>query len=170
MSKVHKHLYNAKEVKEERKRLYGLQEGVDPILGTTIKYEESVCDHSHVTHNTRAAIHRQSNSFEGRVYNAYVRGLKWLTDLPLPDILRNLATYLEQDYSNNPYHSDWIKAVSSKFNALNEKQKASVLKDMALPEGKNGKERKEEFRKGVLSRRYTLTQIENILRKEKDGK
>ena len=158
-----KQLYTTKEIREERLRLYNLQKGIDPILKQHVEFDTTTCDHDHFKHNTRAALHRQTNSFEGRVVNAYIRGLRWLTDLPLPDILRNLAEYLEKDYSNNPYHPDALKACQSKFNALDEKSKSAVLKDMALHDGKNGKERKEIFRSGLLSRKYTLTQIERIL-------
>ena len=91
--------------------------------------------------------------------------------MPLPELLRKIADYLELPQDKRYVHPNWVKACQSKFSALDEKSKAAVLKDMALHDGKNGKERKEIFRSGLLSRRYTLTQIENILRKEvKDGK
>lgn len=165
--KSNKQLYTTKEVKEERLRLYNLQKGIDPILKQHVEFNTTTCDHDHFKHNTRSALHRQTNSFEGRVVNAYIRGLRWLTDLPLPDILRNLAEYLEKDYSSNPYHPDALKSCQSRFNALNEKSKTNVLHNMALPDGKNGAERKDIFRKGLLSRRYTFTQIEHIIQKEK---
>jgi hypothetical protein len=83
--------------------------------------------------------------------------------MPLPDLLRKIADYLELPQDKRYVHPSWLKTCQSKFNALDEKSKSTVLKDMALHDGKNGKERKEIFRKGLLSRRYTLTQIERIL-------
>lgn len=164
-----KHLYTPKDVAQERHRLYILQEGVDPILKEKVPYESTTCDHDHTLQNTRAALHRQTNSFEGRVTNAYKRGLAWLTDLALPDILRNLADYLEVDYSNNPLHSSWIKALSTKFNTLSEGQKKEVLKGLARQEGNNSKERKETFRKALLSRQFTMTQVEDLIQRAKKG-
>ena len=163
-------LYNSKEVAEIRKKLYNEQEGKDALTGLTLDYSQAVCDHDHKTQYVRGIIHRQVNAVVGKVENMYIRYIKWWCTMPLPELLRKIADYLELPQDKRYVHPNWLKTCQSRFNALDEKQKASVLKDMALPDGKNGKERKEEFRKGILSRRYTLTQIENILRKEKDGK
>ena len=162
-----KHLISTKDVLQERRRLYDLQQGVDPILKEKIEFKDSCCDHSHVTQHTRAALHRQSNAFEGKVFNAYKRCLGWLTDKPLPDILRNLADYLEEDYSDNPYHPQWIKATVTKFRSLNEEMKKHVLKGMARPEGANSKERIETFTKALKSGQFTMTQVEDLMKRAK---
>lgn len=165
------HLYNTKEVAETRKKLYEEQGGIDKLTGIPLEYKDSVTDHDHKTQYVRGIIHRQVNAVVGKVENMYIRYIKWWCSIPLPELLRKIADYLELPQDKRYVHPSWLKACQSKFNALDEKSKAAVLKDMALHDGKNGKERKEIFRKGLLSRRYTLTQIENILRKEvKDGK
>jgi hypothetical protein len=161
------HLYTTSDIKNERKRLYELQKGIDPILEQEFDFRESTCDHDHVTQHTRAALHRQSNAFEGKVFNAYKRCLGWLTDKPLPDILRNLAEYLEKDYSNNPLHPHWVKSTVTKFRALNEEMKKHVLKGMARPEGLNSKERIETFDKALKSRQFTMTQVEDLMKRAK---
>lgn len=93
--------------------------------------------------------------------------MKWWYNGTLSDFLRQCANYIEQPQDDRYIHDNWLKVCQSKFNALNEKSKTAVLHSMALPDGKNGTERKEIFRKGLLSRRFTLTQIEHILQKEK---
>ena len=93
-------LYTQNDVKRVRDELVKKQKGIDPVLKEPFK-EVPCLDHDHTTQHVRAALNRNVNAFAGLVFNAYKRCLHWLTDKPLPDILRNLATYLEQDYSNN---------------------------------------------------------------------
>lgn len=157
------HLYNTKEVAETRKKLYEEQGCIDKLTGLPLEYKDSVTDHDHKTQYVRGIIHRQVNAVVGKVENMYIRYIKWWCTMPLPDLLRKIADYLELPQDKRYVHPNWVKACQSRFNSLDEKSKAAVLKDMALHDGKNGKERKEIFRKGLLSRRYTLTQIERIL-------
>ena len=159
-------LYTATDVKKEKQRLLKDQRGIDPILKEEIQEKDAVCDHCHVTQHTRAALHRQTNAFEGLVFNAYKRCLEWLTDKPLSDILRNLADYVEKDYSNNPYHNGWVKRVSVDFNKLKESSKDNVLVQLGQPKGSNAKQRKELFRKAVLSRKFGYEMLKSILEKE----
>lgn len=164
-------LYNAKDKKEVRQLLLKEQNGLCALTGLPIDESKAVLDHCHNNHFVRGVLHRSVNSCLGVFENAWKRHMKWWYNGTLSDFLRECANYIEQPQDNRYIHDNWLKACQSKFNALDEKSKAAVLKDMALNDGKNGKERKEIFRKGLLSRRYTLTQIENILRKEvKDGK
>lgn len=163
-----KHLYTPKDVKKERERLYKEQEGVDPILKEVIDLKDTCLDHDHITQKVRCVLHRQTNAFEGRVVNAYKRNLAWLTDLPLPVILRNLAEYLERDFSDAAIHPSWTKVVMTKFNSLSEGQKKTALQSLASPVGENSKQRKELFRKILLSRKFTLTQIEHVINSAKE--
>lgn len=156
------HLYSPKDVKIVRDRLILEQGGIDPILKE--KFVETVClDHDHSTQRVRSALNRNVNAFEGKVVNAYTRCLSWLTDVPLPVILRNLADYLEQDYSQNPYHPGWIKDTQSKFNRLSEKDKARVLGEFGITDCKNSNERKESFRKIIMSRKYTYEYLKGVV-------
>jgi hypothetical protein len=120
-------------------------------------------DHSHDTQHCRAALHLQTNAFEGLVFNAYKRCLGWLTDIPLPDILRNLANYLEQDYSSNAYHNGWLKKVKTIFNSLTAYQQNVALDLLAHEHGTNAKERKSLFDKIVLDRELGFDKIQPIL-------
>jgi hypothetical protein len=157
-------LYTATDIKRERKRLLESQQNIDPILKEVIQEKDAVCDHCHVTQHTRAALHRQTNAFEGLVFNAYKRCLEWVTDKPLSEILRNLADYVEADYSDNPYHNAWLKRVSIDFNKLKESDKDRVLIVLDQPKGSNAKQRKELFRKAVLSRKFGYEYLNLIIK------
>lgn len=162
-------LYTRDEITNEKQRLLKEQRGVDPILKEEIQEKDAVCDHCHVTHHTRAALHRQTNAFEGLVFNAYKRCLEWLTDKPLSDILRNLAEYVEKDYSNNPYHNGWVKRVSIDFNKLKEPSKDAVLQSLGQPKGSNAKQRKELFRKSVLSRQFGYEFLKDLIKEKSNA-
>lgn len=162
-----KSLYTTKDVKDVRDKLANLQNGIDPILGEPFK-EVIVCDHDHVTQHVRAALNRNSNAFEGLVFNAYKRCLSWLTDKPLPDILEGLAHYLRQDYNENPYHNGWIKKAKTKFNALSERQKDKVLVDLGYEKGANSKQRKDIFAKVVLDRKLGYDTIREAIQSAKE--
>ena len=155
-------LYTQKDITTFRTELAKAQKNIDPI--TQEKFVDAVAlDHDHVSMKCRAALNRNSNSFEGVVTNAYLRYMQWLTDKPLTDLLRNLADYLEKDYSKNPIHPGWIQDCKSQFHKLNEKQKQICLESMKLPIGLNSKERKETFRKALLSREYDYTSVKLII-------
>ena len=160
-------LYTASDVKQVRKKLYDAQQGVDPILKEKIEFSESVMDHDHTSQHCRAALHRQSNAFEGICVNAYRRCLQWLTDKPLPEILRNLATYLEQDYSENPYHNGWIKRVTTDFNKLKESEKDQVLELLGQSKGTNAKQRLGYFKSAILSKSHGYEVIRNSINQVK---
>ena len=157
-----KSLYTPAEIKAERERLVKLQKGIDPILKEPF-CETIALDHSHETQHVRAALNRNTNSFEGLTVNAYKRCLQWLTDVPLPVILRNLATYLEQDYSNNPYHNGWLKRVKTDFKKLNAQQQGTVLKELGSASGSNGTERLKLFTAKILDRSLGYDIIKNAI-------
>jgi len=138
-------------VKEFKEQLIKAQNGIDPILNEPFK--ETVClDHDHFSQHCRAALNRNTNAFEGLVVNAYKRCLSWLTDKPLPEILRGLALYLEKDYTSNPYHPSFLKKLKTEFNKLSASQQNEVLKSLGSTPGSNPKIRKELFAKIVIQR------------------
>lgn len=164
---ANKNLFTTAEVKEERKRLYELQSRIDPILQKVVEFNDTVCDHDHVSQNTRAALHRQVNAFEGKITNAYIRYLKWLTDKPLPEILRNLADYLEQDYSTNPYHPGWIKRVTTDFRKLKAKEQLDVLAELGYNAVKPN-DRVVTFQKAIKSKKFSFEQIKGFINEVKE--
>lgn len=161
------HLYTPKDIKEVRDRMVKEQGGIDPILKE--EFSETVClDHDHSTQQVRAALNRNVNAFEGKVVNAYTRCLSWLTDTPLPEILRNLADYLERDYSGNPIHSGWLKASQVQFNKLSEGSKKAVLASLGSEVGGNSTERKKLFQKALMTRKWTYEGVLQIINKAKE--
>jgi hypothetical protein len=89
-----------------------------------------------------------------------------LTDKPLPEILRNLADYLEQDYSQNPYHPSWMKRCLTDFNKLREQQKDRVLLVLGQEAGKNAAERKKLFQKAMLTRQFGYAIVQAAIQQE----
>lgn len=163
------HLYNPKDVKRIRDEFVKKQNGIDPILKEPFK-EVAVLDHCHSSQHVRAALNRNCNAFEGKVVNAYVRCLKWLTDKPLSEILRNLADYYEDQervMHKNPLHPAWIKRVNIEFNKLAEGSKRSVLKELGQPEGGNGTERKKLFQRAILTRQFTFEGLKEMIERNK---
>ena len=152
-------LYSSKDVEVVRNALQKQQQGIDPITKEVIKANQAVLDHCHDSQKVRAAISRQSNSWEGLVFNAYKRCMSWYTEKSLPELLRNLADYLEQDYSENPHHPGWIKKVKTEFNKLSEGAKDRALKNVGSVSGKNSAERKKLFDKVIKTKQFTFRQI-----------
>lgn len=163
-----KSLFTAAEVKKFKEEQIAKQKGIDPILQQPFPNGTICQDHSHSTQHCRGALHLQTNAFEGKVINAYTRCLKWLTDVPLPALLRNLAIYLEQDFSSNPYHTGWQKSVRTEFNKLNAKQMDEVLVSLGSSKGNNSTSRKQLFSKLVLDRSLGYDTILSVINKAKE--
>jgi len=163
-----KHLYNASDVKKVREVLLKEQGGKDLVTGLSLDLKDAVTDHSHQTHYVRGIIHRQVNSFIGKAENNFNRMIRWWYNGTLPDFLRKVADYLDKEPDMRYIHPGWLKACGTRFASLSEGQKKEVLKGLARPEGSNAKERKTLFRKALLSRQFTLTQIEDLISKVKD--
>ena len=81
------------------------QSNTCPILKQYIDFDSSVMDHKHKTKAEklgedgkgllRGVIHRQANVFEGKIARLYKRTGLHKFDISLPDLLRNLADYIE---------------------------------------------------------------------------
>jgi len=93
------------------------QNKICPILKQKIEYKDAVIDHKHITKKEiqesklgkdgkgllRGSLHRQANSWEGKVTNAFKRyGLHKL-NISLPEALRNLADYIENPPMEQKY-------------------------------------------------------------------
>ena len=93
-----------------REKLHKEQDETCPILKQKFPVEEMVIDHQHKKSSdpigldggglVRGCIHNQANVIEGKITNTYKRyGLHKFIELP--ELLRNIADYLEQE--NLPY-------------------------------------------------------------------
>lgn len=114
---------NTKELKELRFKQWQKQKGVCPIFKSVIPYCDVVFDHKHKTKAEkigedgkgllRGVIHNLANIFEGKIVRVYKRyGLNRY--IALPDLLRNIAFYLE----NPPMEPKYIHPKERTFELL----------------------------------------------------
>jgi len=162
-----KHLITTKDVAEVRKKIYEEQAGIDKLTGLPLEYKDAVLDHNHKTMYVRGVLHRQSNAVLGKIENMWKRYLAWWYSGTLSEFLRGCADYIETKDDVRFVHPHWIKAMLTKFRALNEEMKKHVLKSMARPEGSNSKERIATFDKALKSGQFTMTHVESIINKTK---
>jgi hypothetical protein len=158
-----KHLYNPKDVTEVRKKLLKEQDNLDPVTGYPLEFKDSVTDHDHDTQFVRAVIHRQVNSFIGKLENNFTRMIKWWYTGTLSEFLRQCADYLEKDHPTDYLHPAWLKKCQTQFNKLPEGSKRAVLSSLGQVDGRNGTERKTLFRKALLKREHTFEQVMSLL-------
>ena len=95
------------ELKDVRERLHTEQNGVCPILKIEMSLSDAVVDHKHVKKGEtigdngvgliRGCIHKNANTVEGKILSSYRRYGIEKTGVSLPEFLRNLADYLEQE-------------------------------------------------------------------------
>lgn len=136
------------ELKPLREKLHKEQKGICPILKQKFDIIDFVLDHQHkrvgdpIGENgdglVRGCIHNQANVIEGKITNTYKRyGLHKF--ISLPELLRNLADYLEQD--NLPYIHPSEKAKDKKLKkrSYNTLKKAYSGKAKFPPYPKSGK-------------------------------
>lgn len=74
----------------------------------THKAVSPVLDHDHKSGDCRDVISLNANSWIGRVENSWFRFCDKHTQITLPEALRNLADYLEKDYSSMPEHPEFV--------------------------------------------------------------
>ena len=152
-------LYTPSDIARVRDILLKEQEGLCKITLVDIKKSgrTAVLDHRHDSEQlVRAVLEREVNAFEGLVTNAYRRCLSYWLPTPLPQVLRQLAAYLEGseiEPEKRWRHTGWMKKLSVMFNSLTAKQKQQVLEQLGFTEcGKNDTERKKLFTKALKNK------------------
>ena len=115
----------------------------------------------------RGVLHRQTNAFLGKLENAYIRYIKWWYVGTLSEFLRGCADYIEKEHPKDYLHPAFIKSLQVQFNKLNEKQKQNVLSYFGEDKGCNGNQRKVIFKKFILKRTHSMTEILDVIKKEK---
>ncbi len=155
---MRKRLKNSKEAAKYRQELLKSQKGLDPIIKE--KVQDPVLDHNHKgEQECRAVLDRTVNSFEGKVQNAFDRYIKHLTDKDLPTVLRNLADYYEQDYTETHIHHTALTVDVKKFKNLPAAQQCSVLESFGVVPESNTAKRANQARKLIKSGDLDMTQI-----------
>lgn len=77
------------------------QQGLDPITG--LKIVNPCLDHSHDTGVCRMVLERETNAWEGKVYNSWKRYMRY-RGVSLETALSGLLRYYATDFSCNPIH------------------------------------------------------------------
>lgn len=151
-------LKNAEKAAEFREKLLADQGGKDPILGIDIT--NPVLDHQHFPpYNCRQVLQSEVNAFEGKIYNAYRRYLKHLSNQPLPEVLRALATYLEGDYSEKPKHHTAIQDELRPFKRANAETQIRILNELSIEPAKNTSKRVRQMRAAILAGQITFEEL-----------
>jgi hypothetical protein len=88
----------ASKLPEYRERKLVEQGGRDPITGWNIPPDKAAADHCHVTGMHRAILGSWTNSRLGKIENA---AKAMGTGLPIPEVLRRCAAYIEY-FNSNP--------------------------------------------------------------------
>jgi len=127
---------DARQIAALRERLIVEQGGLDPILGEPLR--KPCLDHDHFDGKCRGVLSQCVNTFEGYVLKAWMKYVAAYTDTSLSTALRNLADYLEQDFSSYPIHGGY-KDDMLKFlrRCTNEKiiERAKQDLDLDIPAG-----------------------------------
>ena len=89
---------SASKLPEYRAEQLAKQHGKDPITGWNITADKAAADHCHTTGMHRAILGSWTNSRLGKIENA---AKAMGTGLPIPEVLRRCAAYIEY-FDKNP--------------------------------------------------------------------
>lgn len=141
-------LKNSKDAADYRNKLLKEQDYIDPITKEKIQKGSEVLDHAHYgEQRCRGVLARECNSWEGKVTNAFNRYMKHLTNKPLPEILRNLADYLEQENDSKPIHHTALGLDVKKFSRKPADEQKQILQSFDVEPESNQKKRANQARK-----------------------
>ena len=145
-------LYTVKDTKRVRESLLKNQNNKDACTNLELSPKDSCLDHVHDSEQlVRGVLHRQVNSYIGKLENNFTRMLSWWYPKTLPEFLEEAADYLRKN--TLPYrHLNWMKKLKTEFNKLSASQQNEVLKTLGSITGSNPKTRKELFAKVVMDR------------------
>ncbi|AGZ17597.1 endonuclease VII [Escherichia phage 4MG] len=96
---------DARQIAAFREKLILEQGGLDPVLGEPLR--KPCLDHDHFDGKCRGVLSQCVNTFEGYVLKAWMKYVSAYTETSLSTALRNLADYLEQDFSGYPIHAGY---------------------------------------------------------------
>lgn len=123
-----------------------------PILKLSGKEFLPVVDHDHSTGRIRGVISNEANALLGKIENFY-NSRCGKVSRPLPDVLRELAEYLERD--QGPFHPIGLRQRTKRFSRSSVKiQEASMkavgVSPQEITECKNAKQRTKLFRQNLI--------------------
>lgn len=109
-------LKNSNDVKEHRDFLIQQQNGLCAV--TQEPLVSPVVDHDHLNFNTRGCLSSFVNMVEGRYFKYFMKYVNKHTDLTYPEFLIKLGDYLNQDFSDNPWHFMSVDKIYKRLNYL----------------------------------------------------
>ena len=98
-------LKDSKEIAALRKEMSEEQGGLDPVLGEPLR--KPVLDHDHADGHCRGVLSQCVNTWEGYITKYWMKYVAEYTDCSLSEALRRMADYLENDYSDLPFHKNY---------------------------------------------------------------
>lgn len=127
-------ILKSKDLKVKREELLKLQQGLCKL--TNLPSLNFVLDHDHKDGHIRGVLDREVNQFLGKLESNYIRFIKWkFPNLSLQQLLYNIILYLNQDYSNNEYHPNYVNKMLRKFSNLKSELQKKVLEEVnVVPE------------------------------------
>ena len=159
-------LYTQADIKRIRQLLYKEQNGMCALTKLPVEFSDVHLDHNHDSEQlVRGVLHKAANMSLGKIENIATRYLYWYP-YTLPEFLRQVADYLEQEKDTRYRHVDWQKRVRAMYNKLNAQQQNNVLITLGSTKGANPKTRKELFGKVVLDRNLGYNVIVETIEKE----
>ena len=163
-------LYTAADVKKVKALLYDEQGGKCALSGVAVKLSDCHTDHAHDEEQlVRGTLYKQSNMGLGKLEGLWTRYLAYWYPGTLSDFLRQAAEYLERPKDTRFRHNGWIKKIGTEFNKLKEPSKDAVLQALGQPKGSNAKQRKELFRKSVLSRQFGYEFLKDLIKEKSNA-
>jgi len=160
-------LYTVKDVQRVRELLLKQQDNLDACTLLDMPTKQACLDHMHDDEQlVRGVLHRQVNSYIGKLENNFVRMLAWWYNGDLPTFLEQAADYLRREPL--PYrHPNFLKKLKTLFNSLNASQQNQVLDKLGSSQGSNPAKRKELFSKVILDKSKGFQYIRDVINKVK---
>jgi hypothetical protein len=117
-----------------------------------VEYKTSnwVVDHNHTSGLVRGVVSSEGNALLGRIENAFKRLSRGAKEASLPTILRNMASYLEQD-DLQLLHPEGFRQLYKRFYSLSKDLQLDILLKFGtnrddISKCKNAKERTELYK------------------------
>lgn len=126
---------------------------VCPLLGVPAKW---VVDHDHASGFIRGVISSEGNCLLGRIENAYLRLSKGAKMLPLAQVLRNMADYIERPHTG-VMHPEGTRQLCKRFQRATKEEQVRMLREVgittaAIKSLKNSVDRRKVFRKVITGK------------------
>jgi len=133
---------------------------------TGLPLTNACLDHLHDDEQlVRAVINSKENVALGRIEGLYARYVGYWYDGTYPEFLRFVADYIERGVDRRYRHNMWLAKVTTKFCALKESSKDSVLIELGSTVGKNAQERKKNFSKALMTRKFSYNAVMDLIKK-----